>query len=133
TSYSISEYGDFTNHVFLFSTTETYETGRGVAATVGYAYEQQSQLTYDSKSSTFVQVRWVRQVLRSGTLDLNVKQSWESYSGYQADVERSEAGALFAYQIGRISLSADYRLTYETRELSRFLSQAAFFRVARPF
>lgn len=133
TSYSISEYGDFTNHVFLFSTTETYETGRGLAATVGYAYERQSQLTYDSKSSTFVQVRWVRQILRSGTLDLNVKQSWESYSGYQADVERSEAGALFAYQIGRISLSADYRLTYETRELSRFLSQAAFFRVARPF
>ncbi len=132
-SYTLSEYRDFTNHVFLFSTTETYETGRGVAATVGYTYEEQSQLEYDNKSTAFTQLRWVSYVVRYGTLDLNAKQSWERYAGRQADVNRSEGGALFTYQLGRIALSADYRLTYEVRRDNRLLSQAVFARAARPF
>ena len=132
-SYTLSQYRDFTNHVFLFSTTETYETGRGAAATVGYTYEQQSQLEYDSKSTAFTQLRWVSYLVRYGTLDLNAKQAWERYAGRQADVSRSEGGALFTYQLGRISLSADYRLTYEARRDNRLLSQAAFFKAARPF
>ena len=132
-SYTLSQYRDFTNHVFLFSTTETYETGRGVAATVGYAYEQQSQFAYEHKSTTFAQIRWIRAVMRSGMLDLNAKQSWERFDRSQPDIDRSEGGGVFTYQIGRISLSADYRLMYEARTTDHVLSQAAFFKAARPF
>jgi hypothetical protein len=132
-SYTLSSYRDQTDHLFLFSTTDTYETGRGVAATVGYAYEQQSQFAYDHKSTSFVQIRWILAVMRNGSLDLNAKQSWERYDRSQPDVDRSEGGGMFSYQIGRISLSADYRLTYEVRTNDHLLGQAAFFRAARPF
>jgi hypothetical protein len=104
-----------------------------VAATVGYAYEQQSQFAYDHKSTSFVQIRWILAVMRNGSLDLNAKQSWERYDRSQPDVDRSEGGGMFSYQIGRISLSADYRLTYEVRTNDHLLGQAAFFRAARPF
>lgn len=132
-SYTLSSYRDRTDHLFLFSTTDTYETGRGVAATVGYAYEQQAQFAYEHKSTSFVQLRWISAVVRNGTLDLNAKQSWERYDRSQPDVDRSEGGGMFTYQIGRISLSADYRLTYEVRTNDHLLGQAAFFKAARPF
>ncbi|MEW6684495.1 MAG: hypothetical protein AB1451_16490 [Nitrospirota bacterium] len=133
TSYTLSQYRDFSNHVFVLSTTDTYETGRGIAATVGYTYEQQSQLAYDYKNTSFIQVRWLSYIVRNGALDLTAKQAWERYAGNQPDVTRSEGGALFTYYLGRISLSADYRILYETRPDDRQLSQSAFFKAARPF
>jgi hypothetical protein len=119
--------------VLLLSTTETYETGRGVAATVGYTFEQQSQLAYDHKDTSFIQVRWLSYIVRNGALDVTAKQAWERYAGNQPDVTRSEGGTLFTYYLGMISLSADYRLTYETRTNDRQLNQVAFFKAARPF
>jgi hypothetical protein len=119
--------------VVLLSTTDTYETGRGLAATIGYTYEQQSQLEYDNKSTSFIQLRWLSYIVRNGALDLTAKQAWERYAGDQQDVVRSEGGALFSYFLGKISLSADYRLTYETRPADRQLNQTGFAKVSRPF
>jgi hypothetical protein len=132
-SYTLSDYLDVTDHLLLFSTTETYETGRGLATTVGYLYERRTLVNYDSKSISFIQVRWITYVVRNSTLDLNAKQSWERYAQRQPDVERSEGGAILTYQFGRITLSADYRLTLESRPDDRLLTQAAFLRAARPF
>jgi hypothetical protein len=132
-SYTLTQYRNFSNHVLVFSTVETYETGRGVAASVGYTYEQQSQLAYDHKDTSFIQVRWLSYIVRNGALDLTAKQAWERYAGNQPDVTRSEGGALLTYYLGRISLSADYRILYETRTNDRQLSQTAFFKAARPF
>ncbi len=132
-SYTLSSYRDQTDHVFLFTTTDTYETGRGMAATLGYAYEQQSQFAYEHKSTTFVQLRWILAVMRNGMLDLNARQSWERFDRSQPDVDRSEGGGTLTYQLGRIALSADYRLTYEVRTSDHVLGQAAFFKAARPF
>lgn len=132
-SYTLSQYRDFSNHVVVLNTVETYETGRGVAASVGYTYEQQSQLAYDHKDTSFIQVRWLSYIVRNGALDLTAKQAWERYAGNQPDVTRSEGGALLTYYLGRISLSSDYRILYETRPNSRQLNQTAFFKAARPF
>ncbi|MFZ5861463.1 MAG: hypothetical protein ACOYXR_01240 [Nitrospirota bacterium] len=132
-SYAVTQYRTFSNHVLLLSATDTYETGRGVAATVGYTYEQQSQLDYDNKSTSFIQVRWLSYIVRNGSLDLNAKESWERYAGNQQDVTRTEGGALFSYYIGKLSLSADYRLTFETRTADRQLNQTAFAKASRSF
>jgi hypothetical protein len=132
-SYAVTQYQAFSNHVTLLSATDTYETGRGVAATVGYTYEEQSQLAYDNKSTSFIQVRWISYIVRNGSLDMTAKQSWERYAGSQQDVERSEGGALFSYYVGKVSLSADYRLTFETHAVDRQLNQTLFARVSRPF
>jgi hypothetical protein len=132
-SYTLTQYRDFNNHVAVLSTVETYETGRGVAASVGYTYEQQSQLLYDHKDTSFIQLRWLSYIVRDGALDLSAKQSWERYAGNQPDVTRSEGGMLFTYYLGRISLNADYRILYETRPNDRQLNQTAFLKVARPF
>lgn len=132
-SYALTQYGAFSNHVLLLSATDSYETGRGVAATVGYTYEQQSQLEYDHKSTSFIQLRWISYIVRNGSLDMTAKESWERYAGNQQDVTRSEGGALFSYYVGKISLSADYRLTLETRASDRQLNQFAFAKVSRPF
>jgi hypothetical protein len=132
-SYALTQYRSFSNHLLLLSVTDTYETSRGVAATVGYTYEQQSQLEYDNKSTSFIQLRWISYIVRNGSLDMTATQSWERYAGNQQDVARSEGGALFSYYVGKVSLSADYRLTLETRETDRQLNQTAFARVARPF
>lgn len=132
-SYTLTQYGNFSNHVLLLSTTETYETGRGVAATVGYTFEQQSQLAYEHKTTSFIQVRWLSYIVRNGALDVTGKQAWERYAGNQPDVTRSEGGALFTFYLGLLSLSADYRLTYETRTNDRQLNQTSFLKAARPF
>jgi hypothetical protein len=132
-SYTATQYRGFTNHVVLLSTTDTYETGRGLAATIGYTYEQQSQLEYDNKSTSFIQLRWLSYIVRNGALDLTAKQAWERYAGDQPDVVRSEGGALFSYFLGKISLSADYRLTLESRPADRQLNQTGFAKVSRPF
>jgi hypothetical protein len=132
-SYTLSEFGDFSNHVMLLSTTNTYETGRGIAGTVGYTYERQSQLAFEARSTSFIQVRWLSYIVRNGALDVTAKQSWERYDGSQPDVTRSEGGTLFTYYLGRIALNADYRLTYETRTNDRQLNQTALFKAARPF
>lgn len=132
-SYTMSQYQNFSNHIFILSTTDTYETGRGVAATVGYTYEQQSQVAYAHKNTSFIQVRWLSYIVRSGVLDMTAKQSWERYAGTQPDVTRSEGGALFTYYLGRILLNADYRLMYETRPNDRQINQITFFKVSRPF
>ncbi len=132
-AYTLSEYGDFSNHTMVLSTTNTYETGRGVAGTVGYTYERQSQLAYDARSTSFIQVRWLSYIVRNGALDLTAKQSWERYAGNQPDVTRSEGGSMFTYYLGRISLSADYRIVYETRPSDHLLNQTAFFKASRPF
>lgn len=132
-SYTLTQYGTFSNHIFLLSTTDTYETGRGVAATVGYTFEQQSQLAYQHKSTSFIQMRWLSYIVRNGALDVTAKQAWEMYSGNQPDVTRSEGGTMFTYYLGLIALSADYRLLYETRVNDRQLNQTAFFRASRPF
>ncbi len=132
-TYAVTKFRTFSNHVVLLSATDTYETGRGVAATVGYTYEQQSQLAYDNKSTSFIQLRWLSYIVRNGSLDLNAKQSWERYAGNQQDVARSEGGALFSYYVGKVSLSADYRLAFETRASDRQLHQIAFAKVSRPF
>jgi hypothetical protein len=130
-SYTLTQFANFSNHVLLLTTTDTYETGRGVAATVGYTFEQQSQLEYDTKSTSFIQVRWLSYIVQNGSLDLTVKQAWERYAGNQQDVSRSEGGALFSYYLGRVSLSADYRITYETRPADRQLYQTAFAKASR--
>jgi hypothetical protein len=117
----------------LLSTTNTYETGRGIAGTVGYTYERQSQLAFEARSTSFIQVRWLSYIVRNGALDVTAKQSWERYDGSQPDVTRSEGGTLFTYYLGRIALNADYRLTYETRTNDRQLNQTALFKAARPF
>lgn len=132
-SYTLTQFGTFSNHVVLLSTTNTYETGRGVAASFGYTYEQQSQLEYDHKDTSFIQIRWLSYIVRSGALDVTAKQAWERYAGNPPDVTRSEGGALFTYYLGRISLSADYRLIYETRTNDRQLNQTAFVKASRPF
>jgi hypothetical protein len=132
-SYSLSDYRDFTNRVGVLGVTDTYETGRGVAVSVGYAYEQQSAVEYDHKDTSFIQIRWLSYIVRNGALDLNARQSWELYAGRQPDVRRSEGGALFTYYIGMITLSADYRMTLETRFTERQLNQTAFLKASRPF
>jgi hypothetical protein len=132
-SYAITQFRTFTNHVALLNVTDTYETGRGIAATVGYIYEQQSQLDYDNKSTSFIQVRWLSYIVRNGSLDMTARQSWEMYAGAPQDVNRSEAGALFSYYVGKFSVSVDYRFYYETRVSDRNLNQTAFAKVSRPF
>jgi len=132
-SYSLDEYRTFTNHETVLSTTETYETGRGVSTSVGYTFTRQSQTNYDNQTTAFIQVRWFLYVVRNATLDLNARQSWERYQHFQPDIDRSEGGALLTYQLGRITLSADLRVTREINGTSRLLNQVAFARVARPF
>jgi len=132
-SYSLDEYRTFDNHQMVLSTTETYETGRGVSSSVGYTFTRQSQTNYDNQTSAFVQVRWFLYIVRSGTLDLNAKQSWDRYQHFQPDIDRTEGDALFTYQLGRISVSTDLRVTREVNGTSRFLNQVAFAKVARPF
>lgn len=132
-SYTLSKYQTFSNRILILSTTNTYETGRGVAASLGYTYEQQTDVNYDHKDTSFIQIRWLSYIVRNGTLDMTAKQSWERYAGTPPDVARSEGGTLFTYYLGRISLSADYRLLYETRPSDRQLNQIAFFKAARPF
>ncbi|MFZ5875183.1 MAG: hypothetical protein ACOYXU_02125 [Nitrospirota bacterium] len=132
-SYAATQYRSFTNHVVLVNVSDTYETGRGVAGTVGYTYEQQSQLPYDNKSTTFIQVRWLSYIVRNGSLDMTAKQAWERYAGNQQDVTRSEGGTLFSYYLGKVQLTADYRFVFESRAVDRHLNQAAFLKAARPF
>jgi hypothetical protein len=132
-SYAVTQYRAFTNHIVLVNVSDTYETGRGVAATVGVTYEQQSQLAYDNKTTSFIQVRWLSYIVRNGSLDMTAKQSWERYAGNQQDVTRSEGGALFSYYLGKVTLTADYRMVYETRPSDQQLMQAGFLRVSRPF
>jgi hypothetical protein len=132
-SYTLTQYQSFSSHMAVLTTTDTYETGRGVSGTVGYTYEQQSQVNYENKSTSFIQVRWISYIVRNGALDMIAKQSWERYAGNPQDVTRSEGGALFTYFVGMVSLSVDYRLTYETRPNNRQLFQTSFAKVSRPF
>jgi hypothetical protein len=78
------------------------------------------------------EVNWFRTLTANWSLNLTLRDSLED-NRYRPDINRIEADATTAYQIGRLSLSADYRVTTFTSEDTESTTQTIFLRASRPF
>lgn len=109
----------------------TYYIWRGLSVSAGYLREDFTSAIFHDRQSTFEEAQWVY-LLGRGAVTLNGKHSVDDFD--TLPTSRSlEGRSSFSYQVGRLFLNAEYRVTREERGESTVRTNAYFLRASRAF
>jgi hypothetical protein len=131
-SFTVRKGGLVKEHTFLTNLQATYYLPRGVTVKSGFNHLDISGTPGQVSDSVFSELQWNTVVLRSLSVVSSVRQTWQ-FNEYAEDVETLSGNATLGYQIGLVSLSAQYTVYLNETDTSDILTQTVYLRAVRPF
>jgi hypothetical protein len=119
-------------HTILADTKVTYYLPLGLNLSGGYNHLDNSGTPGQISETLFGELQWVTFLWRSLSLVSSVRET-KQFNKYAQDVETLSGNASLGYQIGRVSLSAQYSIYQQESKVSEVTTQTVYFRAVRPF
>ncbi len=110
--------------------TITYDTLRGITLSTGHSYEDTGGEATE-RHLLFGHFQWITFLLRNLHLTTSARESIELFPVAE-NITTFEGRAGLLYQLGRVSINADYTFTQQDQGDSRFRTQTFFVRASRP-
>ena len=131
-NFTVRREGKPDEHTLLTNLQGTYYLPRGFTIKNGFNHFDLSGTPGQVSETVFSEVQWNTLILRSLSVVSSVRQTWQ-FSEFTEDVETLSGNATLGYQIGLVSLSAQYTVYWNETDTSDTLTQTVYLRAVRPF
>jgi hypothetical protein len=119
-------------HTLVTNLQGTYYLPRGLTLKSGFNHLDLSGTPGQVSETVFSEVQWNTVIFRSLSVVSSVRRTWQ-FNEFAEDVETLSGNATLGYQIGLVSLSAQYTVYWNETDTSDTLTQTVYLRAVRPF